>query len=121
MVLTHYIICTRNPVVVLSLRWRVGWRGIWGRVSISLVGISAAYILRQELHTTLIQSKSMPKITNTVVICIRYRQALSSDYTNGRDCIPAQWVQYIYKKPQGVRLTKRQESVLEHCLSKMSP
>jgi hypothetical protein len=53
------------------------------------IRLSTTYVLGQKLDTTLIQSKSMPKITDAVwikVVCPR--KALSSDHANGRDGIP---------------------------------
>jgi hypothetical protein len=51
--------------------------------------ISTTYILREILDTTLIKSKGMPKITDTIWIeVVRPRETLSSDHTDGRDGIP---------------------------------
>jgi hypothetical protein len=51
--------------------------------------LSTTDILGEKFDTTLVQSKSMPKITDTVWIeVVGPRKALPSDHANGRDGIP---------------------------------
>jgi hypothetical protein len=49
---------------------------------------STAYILWHELHTTLIQCKSMSKMADSVVMLASSRKALFADYTDGGNGVP---------------------------------